>query len=43
MRKFEHNGFNYPIKEHAKKGMIVQTFQDGILKLNHMLPNELFK
>jgi len=33
----------YPIREHAKKGVMEQTFQDGILKLNHLLPNELFK
>jgi len=36
-------GFKYPIGEHARKNMMVQTFQDEILKLNHMLPNELFK
>jgi hypothetical protein len=36
-------GLRYPIGEHAKKGMMVQTLQDGILKLNHLLSNELFK
>jgi hypothetical protein len=36
-------GFKYPIGEHVKKVMMVQTFQEGILKLNHLLPNELFK
>jgi hypothetical protein len=35
--------FKYPIETHVKNGMMVQTFQDGILKLNHLLPNELFK
>jgi hypothetical protein len=35
-------GFIYPIEEHAKKGMMMQTLQNGILKLNHLLPNELF-
>jgi len=36
-------GFKYPIKEHAGKGMMVQTFQDGIWKSNHLLFDELFK
>jgi hypothetical protein len=36
-------GLKYPIEKHAKKGMMVQTLQDGILKLKHLLPNELFK
>jgi len=35
--------FKYPIGEHAKKGVMVQTFQDGILKLNHLLFDELSK
>jgi hypothetical protein len=36
-------GFKYLIKKHVKKGMMVQTLQDGILKLNHLLFDELFK
>jgi hypothetical protein len=36
-------GFKYPIGEHVGKGMMVQMLQDGILKSNHLLPNELFK
>jgi hypothetical protein len=36
-------GFRYFVKEHVGKGMVVQTFQDGILKSNHLLPNELLK
>ncbi len=36
-------GFRYPIEEHVEKGMMVQTIWDEILKLNHLLPNELFK
>jgi hypothetical protein len=36
-------GFKYPIKIHARKGMIVQTIQNKILKLNHLLFDELFK
>ncbi len=36
-------GLTYPIKEHVGKGMMVQTLQDGILKLNHLLFDELFK
>ncbi len=36
-------GFRCPVIKHAGKGMIVKTFQDGIFKLNHLLPNELFK
>jgi len=45
----EHNkissmmGFIYPTKKHVEKGMMVQTVQDKILKLNHLLLNELFK
>jgi len=35
--------FKYPIKEHARKGMMVQTFQNEILKSNHLLFDELFK
>jgi hypothetical protein len=31
------------VEEHARKGMMVQMFQDGILKLNHLLLDELFK
>jgi hypothetical protein len=36
-------GLKYPITEHAKKGIMVQMLQDGILKLNHLLFDELFK
>jgi hypothetical protein len=36
-------GFRYFIEEHVGKGMMVQMLQDGILKSNHLLPNELFK
>jgi hypothetical protein len=36
-------GFKYLVKEHAEKGMMVQTLQDGILKSNHLMLDELFK
>jgi hypothetical protein len=36
-------GFKCSIGEHVGKGMMVETFQDGILKLNHLLLDELFK
>ncbi len=36
-------GFKYPIENHVGKGMMVQMLQNGILKLNHLLFNELFK
>ncbi len=36
-------GLKCRVREHAKKGMMMQMFQDGILKLNHVLLNELFK
>jgi hypothetical protein len=36
-------GFKYPIGKHVENGMMVQTLQDGILKLNYLLPDELFK
>jgi hypothetical protein len=36
-------GLKYPIEKHVKKGMMVQTFQNGILKMNHLLSNELYK
>jgi hypothetical protein len=36
-------GFKYPTKEHVEKGMMVQMIWDKIFKLNHLLPNELFK
>ncbi len=36
-------GFKYLVKEHAKKGMMVQMFQSGILKMNHLVFNEFFK
>jgi hypothetical protein len=36
-------GFKYFVRKHAGEGMMVQMFQDGILKLNHLLLDELFK
>jgi hypothetical protein len=36
-------GLNYFVKEHVRKGMMVQMFQNGILKMNHLLSDELFK
>jgi hypothetical protein len=36
-------GFKYFVRKHVGKGMMVQMFQDRILKSNHLLPNELFK
>jgi hypothetical protein len=36
-------GFRYTIKKYARKGMIVQMLQNGILKSNHLLPNKLSK
>jgi hypothetical protein len=36
-------GFKYHVGEHARKGMMVQTFQDGNLKSNHLLFDEQFK
>ncbi len=36
-------GLRYHVGEHVKKGMMTQTFQDGILKLNHLLLDDLFK
>jgi hypothetical protein len=36
-------GLKCLVGEHAGKGMMVQTFQNGILKLNHLLFDELFK
>jgi hypothetical protein len=36
-------GLRYLVGEHVGKGMMVQMFQDGILKLNHLLPDELIK
>ncbi len=36
-------GFRYHVREHVRKDMMVQMLQDGILKLNYLLPNELFK
>jgi len=35
--------FKSPIEKHVKKGMMVQMFQNGILKMNHLLFDELFK
>jgi hypothetical protein len=36
-------GLKCLIEEHARKGMMVQMLRDGILKLNHLLFDELFK
>jgi hypothetical protein len=36
-------GFKYLVKEYVEKGMMAQMFQDGILKSNHLLLDELFK
>jgi hypothetical protein len=36
-------GFRCPVGKHVGKGMMVKTLQDGILKLNQLLLNELFK
>jgi hypothetical protein len=36
-------GFKYPIEKHVKKGMMMQIISDKILKLNHLLLDELFK
>jgi hypothetical protein len=36
-------GFRYCVREHVEKGMMVQMFQNGILKSNHLMRNELFK
>jgi hypothetical protein len=36
-------GFRCPVEKHAEKGLMVQMFQNGILKLNHLLLDELFK
>jgi hypothetical protein len=36
-------GLKYCVEKHVGKGMIVQILQNGILKLNHLLFNELFK
>jgi hypothetical protein len=36
-------GFKCFVEGHVQKGMMVQMFQDGILKLNHLLFDELFK
>jgi hypothetical protein len=36
-------GFKHPVGKHARKGMMVQMPQDGILKSNHLLFDELFK
>jgi hypothetical protein len=33
----------YFVEKHARKVMIVQTLQGGILKSNHLLLDELFK
>jgi len=36
-------GFRHFVKKYVGEGMMVKMFQDGILKLNHLLLNELFK
>jgi hypothetical protein len=36
-------GLRYFVKEHVRESMMVQTLQDGIMKSNHLLPDELFK
>jgi hypothetical protein len=36
-------GFKHPIEKHVGKGMMVYMLQDGILKSNHLLLDELFK
>jgi len=36
-------GFKCFVEKYVGKGMITQTFQDGIFKLNHLLLDELFK
>jgi hypothetical protein len=36
-------GVRYRLGKHVKKGVTVKTFQNGILKLNHLLSDELFK
>jgi hypothetical protein len=33
----------YFVKKYARKDMMVQTLQDGIMKLIHLLSDELFK
>jgi hypothetical protein len=43
MMTFEHKmGFTYLIEKRAKKGMMVLMIRNGILKLNHLLFDELF-
>jgi hypothetical protein len=36
-------GFKYLVEKYVEKGMMLQKLQDVILKLKHLLPNELFK
>jgi hypothetical protein len=36
-------GLKYPIGEHVKEGMMMQMFQNVILKMNHLLFDEFFK
>jgi hypothetical protein len=36
-------GFICSIEKDVKKGMMVQMLRDGILNLNHLLPDEMFK
>ncbi len=36
-------GFKYFVKEHVREGIVVQTIRNGILKVNHLLFDEVFK
>jgi hypothetical protein len=36
-------GFRYLVKKHVGTGMMVQTFLNRIIKMNHLSFNELFK
>ncbi len=41
--KIKANGSQIPHRKACRKGMMVQTLRNGILKSNHLLFNELFK
>jgi hypothetical protein len=43
MIKLKQDGPQIPCRKHAGKRMMVQTLRNGILKLNHLLSDELFK
>jgi hypothetical protein len=43
MIKLKQDGPQIPCRKHARKRMMVQTLRNGILKLNHLLSDELFK